>query len=317
MDKTKIVKFYTSLYKIRRVEEEITRIYPTDKIKSPVHLSIGQEAISVGVCETLQSDDVVFGTYRGHALYLAKGGNLNEMIAELYGKITGSNKGKGGSMHLIDVKAGVMGQSAVVGTTIPQAVGYAYAQKYLKSKRIVVSFFGDGAVEEGVFHESMNFAALKKLPIIFICENNYYAIHTHQTQRQSNLNIWEKAQSYGIPSERIEGNDIFKIYEKISETVKTLRGGKTGPFFFECMTYRWREHVGPNDDFHLGYRTEKEREPWIKNDQVQKLAALIDPKKRKKIETQVENEIKEAFEFAEKSPFPKDSELFSNVFKEN
>lgn len=317
MDKAKIIKLYRSIYKIRRVEEEIAKVYPSDKIKSPVHLSIGQEAVSVGVCETLAKDDVVFGTYRGHALYLAKGGNLNEMIAELYGKVTGSNKGKGGSMHLIDVKMGVMGQSAVVGTTIPQAVGYAYAQKYLKSKRIVVSFFGDGAVEEGVFHESMNFAALKKLPIIFICENNYYAIHTHQTQRQLNLNIWEKAQSYGIPSERIEGNDIFKIYEKVSQAVKVLRNGRTGPFFFECMTYRWKEHVGPGDDFHLGYRTKEEREPWIKSDQVQKIAKLLDPNKRRQIENQVEQEIKQAFEFAESSPYPKDSELFTEVFEEN
>lgn len=316
MDQTQIVKFYSSLYKVRRVEEEIAKIYLTDKIKSPIHLSIGQEAVSVGVCEALLPDDIVFGTYRGHALYLAKGGNLNKMIAELYGKATGCCGGKGGSMHLIDVEAGVMGQSAIVGTTIPQAVGFAFAQKYLKSKRIVVSFFGDGAVEEGVFHESMNFAALKKLPIIFICENNYYAIHTHQTQRQSNLNIWQKAQSYNIPSEWIEGNDIFKIYERISQTVKALRSGREGPFFFECMTYRWKEHVGPGDDFHLGYRTEKERKPWVKNDQVQKLAALLDPKKRKEIETQVEGEIIEAFEFAEKSPFPKDSELFTDVFNE-
>lgn len=317
MDKTKIIKFYTSLYRIRRVEEEIAKVYPTDKIKSPVHLSIGQEAISVGVCEALLPEDVVFGTYRGHALYLAKGGNLNQMIAELYGKSTGSNKGKGGSMHLVDIKAGVMGQSAIVGTTIPQAVGYALAQKYLKTNRVVVSFFGDGAVEEGIFHESINFAALKKLPIIFVCENNSYAIHTHQNQRQSNLNIWERAQSYGIPAERIEDSDIFKIYEKISQKVKALRNGKTGPFFFECMTYRWREHVGPNDDFHLGYRTEKEREPWVKNDQLQRVAMLIDSGKRKKIETQVENEIKKAFEFAEISPFPKDSELFTDVFREN
>lgn len=317
MNKTKIVKFYRSLYRIRRVEEEITEVYPTDKIKSPIHLSIGQEAVSVGVCEALQPKDVVFGTYRGHALYLAKGGNLNKMIAELYGKVTGSNKGKGGSMHLIDVEAGVMGQSAIVGTTVPQAVGYAYAQKYLKSKRIVVSFFGDGAVEEGVFHESLNFAALKKLPIIFICENNYYAIHTHHTQRQSNLNIWQKAKSYNIPSERIEGNDIFKIYERISQTVKALRSGREGPFFFECMTYRWKEHVGPGEDFHLGYRTKEEREPWIKNDQVQKIAKLLDPNKRRQIENQVEQEIKQAFEFAESSPYPKNSELFTEVFEEN
>lgn len=316
MDKTKAAKFYTSLYRIRRVEEEIARIYPTDKIKSPVHLSIGQEAISVGVCEALLPDDVVFGTYRGHALYLAKGGNLKKMIAELYGKVTGCAKGKGGSMHLIDIKKGVMGGSAIVGTTIPQAVGYAYALKIRRSNCVVVSFFGDGASEEGVFHESMNFAALKKLPIIFICENNFYAIHTHQLHRQSNLNIWERAQSYGIPSERIEDNNIFKIYERISKTVKALRSGRAGPFFFECMTYRWKEHVGPNDDFNLGYRSEKERESWVKNDQVQKVGQLLNPKKRKKIETQVENEIKKAFEFAEKSPFPKDLELFTDVFKE-
>lgn len=316
MKKIKIVKFYRSLYRIRRVEEEIARIYPTDKIKSPVHLSIGQEAISVGVCEALLPEDVVFGTYRGHALYLAKGGNLKKMIAELMGKATGCSGGKGGSMHLIDIEAGVMGQSAIVGTTIPQAVGFAYAQKYLKSKRVVVSFFGDGASEEGAFHESMNFAALKKLPIIFICENNFYAIHTHHLQRQSNPNIWERAQSYGIPAERIEDNDIFKIYERISQKVLAMRVGRTGPFFFECMTYRWKEHVGPNDDFHLGYRTEKEREPWVKNDQVQKVAQLLNSKKRKKIETQVENEIKKAFAFAEKSPFPQESELFSDVFKE-
>lgn len=316
MDEARLVKIYTSLYKIRRVEEEIGKVYPTDKIKSPVHLSIGQEAISVGVCEALLADDIVFGTYRGHALYLAKGGNLKKMIAELYGKATGSNKGKGGSMHLIDTKMGVMGQSAVVATTIPQAVGYAYAQKYLKSKKIVVSFFGDGAVEEGVFHESINFAALKKLPIIFICENNFYAIHTRHEQRQANPNIWEIAESYKVPSERIEDNDIFTIYEKVGQKVEALRNGDEGPFFFECMTYRWKEHVGPGDDFHLGYRTEKEREPWVKNDQLQKVAELIDPKKRKDIESQVENEIKEAFEFAEKSPFPKDLELFTDVFKD-
>lgn len=316
MEKSKVVKFYTSLLRIRRVEEEIARIYPTDKIKSPVHLSIGQEAISVGVCEALSSQDVVFGTYRGHALYLGKGGNLNKMIAELYGKITGSNLGKGGSMHLIDVKAGVMGQSAIVGTTIPQAVGYAYALKYLKSKKVVVSFFGDGAVEEGVFHESLNFAALKKLPIIFICENNYYAIHTHQTKRQSNLNIWERAASYKIPSERIENNDIFQIYDRVNQAVESLRQDKDGPFFFECMTYRWKEHVGPGEDFHLGYRTEKEREPWIRNDQLRKLANLLDTRTRKEIEAQIEREIKAAFEFAEISPFPHNLKLFTEVFKE-
>ena len=159
---------YRSLYRIRRVEEEIARIYPSDKIKSPVHLSIGQEAVSVGVCEALHRDDIVFGTYRNHALYLAKGGDLKAMMSELYGKATGCAKGKGGSMHLVDIAAGVMGGSAIVATTLPQAVGYALAAQLQGRPQMVVSFFGDGAVEEGAFHESLNFAALRKLPVIFI-----------------------------------------------------------------------------------------------------------------------------------------------------
>src|ERR1051325_9461334 len=142
-------RFYRALYRIRRVEEEIAAVYPSDKIKSPVHLSIGQESVSVGVCEALRPDDVVFGTYRSHAMYLAKGGDLRAMIAELYGRQTGCAKGKGGSMHLVDVAHGVMGSSAVVGTTIPNAVGYAYALKYRRSDRVVASFFGDGATDEG------------------------------------------------------------------------------------------------------------------------------------------------------------------------
>ena len=168
MSKDIYERFYRSLYRIRRVEEEIARIYPSDKIKSPVHLSIGQEAVSVGVCEALRPKDVVFGTYRSHAYYLAKGGDLKKMVAELYGKATGCAKGKGGSMHLIDAAHGIMGASAVVGTTIPNAVGYAYALKLQRKDSVVVSLFGDGATDEGVFYESLNFAALKQLPIIFI-----------------------------------------------------------------------------------------------------------------------------------------------------
>ncbi|SRR5258708_1737303 len=216
-------KFYRELYRIRRVEEEVARIYPTDKVKSPVHLSIGQEAVSVGVCQALQRSDIVFGTYRSHALYLAKGGDLKKMIAELYGKATGCAKGKGGSMHLVDVEAGVMGASAVVGTSIPHAVGYAYAVKLRSQNIAVVDFFGDGAVDEGVFHESMNFAALKKLPVIFICENNQYAIHAHERTRHPLNNIVERARTYGMPAERIEGNDTLTIYEKVKKAVEEVR----------------------------------------------------------------------------------------------
>jgi len=309
-------KFYRSLYRIRRVEEEVAKVYPTDKIKSPVHLSIGQEAVSVGICEALQPDDVVFGTYRSHALYLAKGGDLNKMIAELYGKATGCAKGKGGSMHMIDLAANVMGSSAVVGTTIANAIGYAYALKHQPQDSIVVSIFGDGAVDEGVFAESMNWAALKKLPMIFVCENNNYAIHTHQRERQKLDNICDRARSYGIPAEKIEDNDTLTIYEKIGAAAKALRNGEPGPFFFECMTYRWKEHVGPNEDYHLGYRTQEEAEPWIKNDQLKRLAEQVESEERQKIEDEVEAEIKAAFEFAEASPFPKYPELFTDVFKE-
>ena len=309
-----IERFYRSLYRIRRVEEEIAAVYPTDKIKSPVHLSIGQEAVSVGVCEALGRDDVVAGTYRSHALYLAKGGDLKKMIAELYGKVTGCARGKGGSMHLIDKAAGVLGTSAVVGTTIPNAVGFAYAMKLQRKGTVVASFFGDGAVDEGVFHESMNFAALKKLPIIFICENNRYAIHTHQSRRQSVVNVCEKARSYGMAAEQISDNDVLRIHEEVKAAIEKLHAGESGPFFFECLTYRLKEHVGPNDDFNLGYRTREEAEPWIKNDPIVKLALQIDPTRRKQIEAEVGAEIRDAFEFAERSPFPEAHELFTDVY---
>jgi TPP-dependent pyruvate/acetoin dehydrogenase alpha subunit len=307
-------RFFRSLYRIRRVEEEVARIYPTDKIKSPVHLSIGQEAVAVGVCEALRSDDIAFGTYRGHAIYLAKGGNLKKMVAELYGKATGCAKGKGGSMHLVDAEAGVMGASAVVGTTIPQAVGYAYALKLQKKDSLVVNFFGDGAADEGAFHESLNFAALKRVPLIFICENNLYSIHSHQRTRHPVEDICLRARAYGIPAERIENNDVLKIFESVSKAAVEVRAGDCGPKFFECMTYRWKEHVGPNDDYHAGYRTLEEAQPWFDQDQVRRLGEMLDPALREKIENEVEEEIREAFEYAEQSPFPAAEELYTDMY---
>src|SRR5215468_5958886 len=219
-------RLYRSLYRIRRVEEEVARAYPSDRIKSPVHLSIGQEAVSVGVCEALEPHDVVYGTYRGHALYLAKGGDMNEMVAELYGKATGCTRGKGGSMHLIAPEQGVMGMSAVVGTTIANAVGYAYALRYRREGAIVASFFGDGATEEGVFAESLNFAALKRLPILFVCENNQYAIHTHQSRRQGTPAICARARAYGMTAERIDGNDLLFLVERARDVVARIREGQ-------------------------------------------------------------------------------------------
>ncbi|MDE0186948.1 MAG: thiamine pyrophosphate-dependent dehydrogenase E1 component subunit alpha [Candidatus Poribacteria bacterium] len=311
-----VENFYRALYRIRRVEQEIARVYPTDIIKSPIHLSIGQEAVSVGVCEALQPSDVVFGTYRSHALYLAKGGDLKKLISELYGKVTGCAKGKGGSMHLIDTAAGFMGTSAVVGTTIPLAVGYAYALKQSGKDSIVASFFGDGAVEEGVFHETLNFAALKGVPILFICENNGYAINSHQSKRQPMDNICERARVYGMPAERIEDNDIFEIYERVERASSEIRNGREGPRLFECMTYRWREHVGPNEDFDAGYRSRSEAQPWFESDPLKTLGASLEIDRRGQIEVDVEAEIYEAFVFAEESPFPDEDELYTDVFTE-
>jgi TPP-dependent pyruvate/acetoin dehydrogenase alpha subunit len=306
-------RLYRSLYRIRRAEEEIARIYPSDKIKSPVHLSIGQEAVAVGVCDVLRADDVVFGTYRGHATYLAKGGSLPAMMAELYGKDTGCARGKGGSMHLIDVAHGVMGMSAVVATTIPHAVGYAYALKLQRSDRVVVSFFGDGAVEEGAYHESLNFAALKRLGVLFVCENNTYAIHSKLLDRRHADNIAEQARSYGMPAERVEENDVLAIRARSAEAVAALRAGG-GPRYLECLTYRWKEHVGPGDDWTLGYRTPEEARPWVERDQVFRIAGSVEPEARRRIEAEVEAEIAEAIDFAERSPFPPAAELATDVF---
>ncbi|HEY1191273.1 MAG TPA: thiamine pyrophosphate-dependent dehydrogenase E1 component subunit alpha [Gemmata sp.] len=307
---------YRSLFRIRRVEEEIARVYATDKIKSPVHLSIGQEAVSVGVCDALRPDDIVFGTYRGHAMYLAKGGDMAAMVAELYGKVTGCTRGKGGSMHLIDTECGVMGTSAVVGTTIANAAGYAYALKVRRSDAVVVCFFGDGATEEGVFAETLNFAVLKKLPVLFVCENNGYAIHTAQAKRQGVPDICARAHAYGVPAERLDGNDILTLRDKAATAITKMRTGE-GPQFIEATTYRWREHVGPGQDFKLGYRSQTECEKWQGTDPVRVLGEQLPADVRARIDAAVEHEVEEAFAFAESSPFPHPSELMTDIFTED
>ena len=308
-------RLYRALYRVRRVEEEVARVYPTDKIKSPVHLSIGQEAVSVGVCAALRPADVVFGTYRGHALYLAKGGDLNAMVAELYGKATGCARGKGGSMHLVDPAAGVMGTSAVVGTTIANAAGYAYALKTKRSDAVVASFFGDGATEEGVFAETLNFASLKSLPVLFVCENNGYAIHTSQARRQGRPDIAARAEAYGVPADRLDGNDVLGLLDRTRQVLAGMRV-LPGPHFFEVKTYRLREHVGPGRDFSLGYRGEAEAAEWLANDPVTRLAAMLPDKDREVVEAEVEGEVAAAFAFAEASPFPDPSELTTDIYQE-
>ena len=309
-----VISAYRSIYLIRRVEEEIVRLYPSDVIKSPVHLSIGQEAVSVGTCLALRPTDKVYGTYRSHALYLAKGGDLRKMLAELFGKVTGCGKGKSGSMHLCDVQAGVAATSAVVATTIPLAVGTAFSNKLKKNGELTVCYFGDGAFDEGVFHESILFATMHNTPVLFVCENNEYAIHSHDSDRHKNREIiGDLSKGYGMKYLRFEDDNVESLFEAtVSAREKILRG--EGPMLFECMTSRWLEHVGVSEDFDLGYRSKESVDNWKKTDQLKTLRGRIDVKTRDKIEMEIEKIIRDAIDYAYWSDFPKVSELYQDIF---
>jgi TPP-dependent pyruvate/acetoin dehydrogenase alpha subunit len=306
-------RLYRSMYLIRRVEEEIIRLYPTDKIKSPVHLSIGQEAVSAAVCDHLERRDYVFGTYRGHALYLAKGGDVSRMMAELYGKVDGCARGKAGSMHLVDPDVGMMGTSAVVATGVSNAVGAALALRMKKSPAIVACFFGEGAVDEGAFHESINFASLKKLPILFVCENNFYAIYSHVKDRLAGPGLCARARAYGVEAELIEDGDPLKLHARVGVAVDAVRRGE-GPRFLECMTYRWRDHVGPTEDRQHQYRPDAELDQKIAADNLAGLGRLLPEETRASIEAAEEQRVAIAIQFAEASAFPADQEVFDHVF---
>jgi TPP-dependent pyruvate/acetoin dehydrogenase alpha subunit len=298
--------FYQAL-RIRLVEERIIQLYPSDVIQSPVHLSIGQEAVAVGACQGLRKTDLLFCTYRSHAFYLAKGGNLGEMFAELYGKVSGCARGKAGSMHLAAPEVGLMGASAVVASTIPHAVGAALAAKRLGKDQVVMGVFGDGATEEGVYHESLNFAVLHRLPVVFLCENNGLAVHSSQQARQG-YDILEHARSYGLPVYHIaEGHDFVKVAETMSDIIGRVRTERD-PVFVEIRTYRYKEHVGPGEDFMCGYRQPEEWLAWKQRDGLEghpDLAATIRPA--------IMKEIDEAVHFAKTSPFPPAEELLRDV----
>jgi TPP-dependent pyruvate/acetoin dehydrogenase alpha subunit len=308
----RIERLFQTLLLVRRIEERIASVYPTDCIKSPVHLSIGQEAIAVAVCDVLKPTDVAAMSYRGHAVYVAKGGDLRKMIAELYGKVTGCARGKGGSMHLVAPEAGVLGASAVVGTQIPIATGWALAAKKRATGQVVACFFGDGATEEGCMAESLNFAALHRLPILFVCENNGYAIHEPLSKRWATKRLCERVETYGIPTCRIEDQDIFAIREAALKALSAIRRGD-GPAFMECLTYRWREHVGPIEDYESGYRGHDELRPWRESDQVERLARMLPQDAVQRISEAVAVQIDDAFNFAIASPSPDSSELLRHV----
>jgi TPP-dependent pyruvate/acetoin dehydrogenase alpha subunit len=291
---------------IRLVEERIIALYPSDKIQSPVHLSIGQEAVAVGVCDALKADDLVFATYRSHGFYIAKGGALGPMFAELYGRKGGVSGGKAGSMHLAAPQVGLMGSSAVVASTIPHAVGAALSFKRRGSSRIAVTVFGDGATEEGVYHESLNFAALMKVPVLFLCEDNGLAVHSHRPVRQA-YRLPEHAATFGIASRRLEeGWDMLTVRQATLEAAEYVRAGK--PFLLEIVTSRYKEHVGVGEDFHFNYRTKDSVDAWKARDPL-----MVDPKLVAELTPEIEREIAAAVAFAEASPSPGLADLLTDV----
>ena len=298
--------FYQSM-RIRLVEEKIIELYPNDLIQSPVHLSIGQEAVAVGVCANLNLDDWVFINYRGHAFYLAKGGPLPEFFAELMGKKSGQSKGKAGSMHLASPKQGIMGASAVVSSTISHAVGAALISKIKKESRIFVTNFGDGAVEQGSFHECLNFASLHKVPVLFLCEDNNLAVHTPKSERQSFI-LKKLVSSYSIPFYEIkEGYDFVKVKQQSKIAIDKLRTTKK-PVFLKINTARYKEHVGPGEDFLAGYRNESDINKWKSLDPIlndKELYAIFLEK--------INKEITEAVKFGLQSPLPDRKDLLSDV----
>jgi len=292
---------------IRRVEEKIIEIYPTDQIQSPVHLSIGQEAVSVGLSEALEKDDLVYGSYRSHALYIGVGGALTEMFAELMGRVGGVSKGKAGSMHLTYPKRGLMGSSAVVASHLPHAVGSALAAQHRKTGQVIACVFGDGSLEEGVSHESFNYAALCQLPVLFLCENNNLAVHSHIHARHS-FQIEDLAKLYGLPYTRVDrGWDFLEVHDVCRRLVGEIRAGG-GPQFLEVATFRYKEHVGTNDDFDYGYRSREPFEAWTKNDPLVQDKGMLE-----RLLPSVDAEIEAAVAAASKSPAPGVEELLTDV----
>jgi len=252
-----LIESYRVMLRIRLVEEALADRYAEQQMRCPMHLCIGQEAIAAGVCGVLRRDDVVYSNHRAHGHYLAKGGDLNAMVAELYGRATGCCGGRGGSMHLIDQHVGFMGATPIVGGTVPLAVGAAWAARLQAKDFLGVAFFGDGCFEEGVVHESLNFASLQRLPVLFVCENNNFSVYTPRSERQPARAIHAVAQAHGWRTWTGDGNDVEAVAAMAGEAASRARAGE-GPQFMELETYRWREHCGPNFDDELNYRSSAE-----------------------------------------------------------
>lgn len=314
-------RLYREMLRIRMIEEAIADLYAEQEMRCPVHLCIGQEAVAVGMCAHLTREDYVLTGHRSHGHYLAKGGDFKAMMAELYGKATGCAHGKGGSMHLVDLSVGFLGATPIVGSTIAIAVGAAFSSVMKGERRVTTIFFGEGAVEAGVFHESLNFAALKELPVVFVCENNLYSVYSPLSVRQpSGREVFELARGHGIESHRAEGNDVLAVHALAEMAVTMAREGK-GPVFLEFSTYRWREHCGPNYDNDLGYRTQAEFAVWRERCPVKWFKeylldqGMVNEGTLITVEREIRLEIGQAVAFAKESPFPAAGAMWEDIYR--
>lgn len=312
---------YITMVKIRKFEERNAELISPKEIICPTHLYIGQEAVATGVCSALRKEDLVFSTHRSHGHYIAKGGDMATMMAEMYGKVTGCSKGRGGSMHLASPELGLPGSPAILAGSIPLAVGAGLAFSLQNRENVSVVFFGDGATNEGVFYESLNIASLRKLPVIFVCENNLYATHMHISKCLADTDIYKKAEVFKMPGFRVNGTDVTEVFKVAKRAVEDARLGK-GSALIECMTYRWRGHVGPGYDLNKGIRSKEELDYWMNRCPIKTLEEFllkhefISESEKSEIYESIEEEIEEAVVFAKESPYPDpDEKSFGDVFK--
>lgn len=318
VDQALLWEMYKSMVRIRITEELIAELLEKKEIGCATHLYTGQEAIAAGVCAALTKEDYIFGGHRSHGHYLAKGGDVRTLMAELYGKVSGCARGRGGSMHLVAPEVGLLGTVPLVAATIPIAVGAALASKLRGEQRVSVPFFGDGATEEGHFHESLNLAAVHRLPVIFVCENNLYSSHMHISERRAKDNIYKSGEAHGMPGLSMDGNDVVAVYRATVEAVHRARKGE-GPTLLECRTYRWRGHVGPSMDMDVGVKRSNELRDWLPKDPIvrtktQLVELGMKNTKIEELERTVKLEIQNAIRFARESSYPPETELKTHVF---